>query len=95
MASIGSLVLLWQPGLMGKLKLAWSGPYEITWRTNKVNIESQVKGLGRKKKKVVHFHLTKPYHLLITRSLRVILVSEDQDKEEFLPLLSGDVLCKC
>ena len=58
--SVGSLVLLRQPGLMGKLDSTWAGPYEIVRKVGEVTVEIKLPGTTKSRGKVVHINMTKP-----------------------------------
>ena len=73
----GSMVLLRTPGLTGKMKESWTGPFEVLRRVTAVNVELGLPGRSKKKCRVVHVNTIKPYHQPDCRVLRVMVVAED------------------
>ena len=88
----GSMVLLRTPGLTGKMKESWTGPFEVLRRVTAVNVELGLPGQSKKKCRVVHVNTIKPYHQPGCRVLRVMVVAEDPDELPLKPVLAGDQL---
>ena len=87
-----SMVLLRTPGLTGKMKESWTGPFEVLRRVTAVNVELGLPGRSKKKCRVVHVNTIKPCHLPDCRVLRVMVVAEDPDELPLKPVLAGDQL---
>ena len=88
----GSMVLLRTPGLTGKMKESWTGPFEVLRRVTAVNVELGLPGQIKKKCRVVHVNTIKLYHQPDCRVLRVMVVAEDPDELPLKPVLAGDQL---
>lgn len=87
----GSEALLKQPGLIGKLDTAWTGPYEVVRVISDTNVDLKLAG-GNWKTRIVHINMTKPYRDPASRVLCVMVVAEDVEETETPPLLSEDHL---
>ena len=88
----GSMVLLRTPGLTGKIKESWIGPFEVLRRVTAVKMKLGLPGRSKKKCRVVHVNTIKPYHQPHCRVLRVMVVAEDLDELLPKPVLAGDQL---
>ena len=76
----GTMVLLWTPGLTGKLEESWEGPYEVLKQKNEVNLELGIPGAkNRGKGKTVHFNNVKPFIQEEVAVLRLVVAAEGEE----------------
>ena len=76
------------PGLCGKLKDAWEGPYEVYRRLGEVNYKVIAP-------KVVHVNNCKLWHPVDVSVLRIVVAAEEEDeleKDIHVTKLAGDIL---
>ena len=88
----GSMVLLRTPGLTGKMKELWTGPFEVLRRVTAVNLELELSDRSKKKCRVVHVNTIKPYYQPDCRVLHVMVVAKDPDELPLKPVLADDQL---
>jgi len=72
----GDMVLVRTPGLSSKFADSWSGPFEITKQISPVTWEIATPS-ARKKSKVLHSNMLRPWHTAAVN--RVVVISEADD----------------
>ena len=87
---VGDQVLCRLPGLIGKLKESWHGPYSVVARKSRVDYAVDF-GKGNGRVKVLHINNLKKYYVREERILRVALVAEDWSEDECVGTKLGDV----
>ena len=87
---VGDQVLCRLPGLIGKLKESWHGPYRVVARKSRVDYAVDF-GKGNGRVKVLHINNLKKYYVREERILRVALVAEDWSEDECVGTKLGDV----
>ena len=88
--SVGDQVLCRLPGLIGKLKESWHGPYVVVARKSRVDYAIDF-GKGNGRVKVLHINNLKRFYPREERILRVALVAEDWSEDECVGTKLGDV----
>ena len=86
------MMLLRMPGLTGKMKESWTGPFKVLRRVTAVNMELGLPGRSKKKCRVVHVNTIKPYHQPNCMVLRVMVVAEGPDELPLKLILASDQL---
>ena len=88
--SVGDQVMCRIPGMIGKLRESWHGPYDIVARKSRVDYVVKL-GEGKGRVKVLHINNLKKYFPRPEKVLRLALVAEDwADDESVGTKLSGD-----
>ena len=75
----GDQVLCRIPGMIGKLKESWHGPYPVEARKSRVDYQVKV---GKGRAKVLHVNNLKKYYPREEAVLRLALVAEDWSEDE-------------
>ena len=88
--NVGDQVLCRLPGLIGKLKESWHGPYSVVARKSRVDYAIDF-GKGNGRIKVLHINNLKRFYPRVERILRVALVAEDWEEDECIGTKLGDV----
>ena len=78
---VGDKVLCRIPGLIGKLKESWHGPYEVVARKSRVDYLVNL-GKGKGRVKVLHVNNLKRFYPRVEDVLRLALVAEDWSDDE-------------
>ena len=78
---VGDQVLCRIPGLIGKLKESWHGPYSVVARKSRVDYAVDF-GKGNGRVKVLHVNNLKKYYPRVEEVLRLALVAEDWADDE-------------
>ena len=78
---VGDKVLCRIPGLIGKLKESWHGPYEVVARKSRVDYLVNM-GKGKGRVKVLHVNNLKRFYPRVEDVLRLALVAEDWSDDE-------------
>ena len=78
---VGDKVLCRIPGLIGKLKESWHGPYEVVARKSRVDYLVNM-GKGKGRVKVLHVNNLKRFYPRVEEVLRLALVAEDWSSDE-------------
>ena len=86
--SVGDQVMCRIPGMIGKLKESWHGPYEVVARKSRVDYAVNL-GKGNGRVKVLHVNNLKKYYPRVEEVLRLALVAEDWADDESV----GTKLC--
>ena len=85
---VGDQVMCRIPGMIGKLKESWHGPYDVVARKSRVDYEVNL-GKGKGRVKVLHVNNLKKYYPRVEEVLRLALVAEDWEEDECI----GTKLC--
>ena len=86
--SVGDQVMCRIPGMIGKLKESWHGPYDVVARKSRVDYGVNL-GKGKGRVKVLHVNNLKKYYPRREEVLRLALVAEDWADDECV----GSKLC--
>ena len=78
---VGDQVMCRIPGMIGKLKESWHGPYDVVARKSRVDYAVDL-GKGRGRVKVLHVNNLKKYFPRVEEVLRLALVAEDWAEDE-------------
>ena len=78
---VGDQVLCRIPGLIGKLKESWHGPYSVVARKSRVDYAVDF-GKGNGRVKVLHINNLKRFYPREEKILRLALVAEDWEDDE-------------
>ena len=79
--SVGDQVMCRIPGMIGKLKESWHGPYDVVARKSRVDYVVNL-GKGKGRVKVLHINNLKKYFPRPEKVLRLALVAEDWAEDE-------------
>ena len=85
---VGDQVMCRIPGMIGKLKESWHGPYDVVARKSRVDYVVNL-GKGKGRIKVLHVNNLKKFHPRTEEVLRLALVAEDWEEDECV----GTKLC--
>ena len=78
---VGDQVMCRIPGMIGKLKESWHGPYEVLAKKSRVDYVVNV-GKGKGRIKVLHINNLKKFYPRPEEVLRLALVAEDWAEDE-------------